>query len=287
MTPALFAFIGTVFGGGVILVAGGLGRFRLSVPMIHASLRSPDGDPSAAAHRDPRHRRVAVAAACSLVALVITRWPMAVPLATLAVLGGAGLSGGPAKATIERIEAVATWTEMLRDTMAGAAGLTQALMSTAPVAPRALRPQMATLAARLQAGIPLVEALAQVAHDIADPAADMVVACLVMAATERAQRLGDLLGALAESTRAEAAMRLRVEASRASARSAVRMITGFSFGLLGVMAVFAHSYMSPYRTTEGQLVLALVGCIYGLGLWLMAVMARPKVFPRLAIGARA
>jgi Flp pilus assembly protein TadB len=210
---------------------------------------------------------------------------MAVPLATLAVLGGAGLSGNPAKAAIERVEAVATWTEMLRDTLAGSAGLTQALVATALIAPKPLRPQLATLAARLQAGVPLATALGQLADDIADPAADTVVACLVMASTERARRLGDLLGALADSTREECAMRMSVEASRASARSAVRMISGFSFGLLGLMAVVARSYLTPYGTAEGQLVLALVGCIYGLGLWLMSVMARPRAVPRLAIAS--
>jgi Flp pilus assembly protein TadB len=102
-----------------------------------------------------------------------------------------------------------------------------------------------------------------------------------MAASERAQRLTDLLGALAESTRDEVAMRLGVEASRASARTAVRMITCFSFGLLALMAVFARSYLAPYGTAEGQLVLAIVGCLYGLGLWMMVIMVRPKPFPRL------
>jgi tellurite resistance protein TehA-like permease len=76
-----------------------------------------------------------------------------------------------------------------------------------------------------------------------------------------------------------------MEEARASARTSVRMITGFSFGLLGLMAVFARSYLSPYRTADGQLVLAVVGCIYGLGLWLMEVMVRPRPFSRLHINA--
>ena len=78
-------------------------------------------------------------------------------------------------------------------------------------------------------------------------------------------------------------MRLGVEASRASSRTAVRMITGFSFGLLALMAVFARSYLSPYRSAGGQLVLGFVGCLYGLGLWLMSIMVRPRTFPRLPI----
>jgi hypothetical protein len=232
-----------------------------------------------------RRRDLLIAGVAGLVSLVITRWPMAVPLAILAVLGSRGLAAGATKSSIDRLEAIAAWTEMLRDTLAGAAGLTQALVATAPIAPRPLRSQVSALAARLNAGVAIVPALAQLADDIDDPAADTVVACLVLAASERAQRLSDLLGALAEATREEVAMRLGVEAARASARTAVRMVTGFSFGLLALMAVFARSYLSPYRSAQGQLVLVLVGCIYGLGLWLMAIMVRPRPFPRLPIAA--
>jgi hypothetical protein len=289
IVPVL-ALIGTLAGSGLLLVSGGLGLSPLSSPR-----RLPArGDAPIAGTSQPwsagmfrRRRDLAVAGAAGLVALVVTRWPVAVPLAMLAVLGSRGVGGSATRSAIDRLDAIAAWTEMLRDTLAGAAGLTQALVATAPISPKALRPQMSALAARLNAGITSVAALAQLADDIDDPAADTVVACLVMAASERAQRLSDLLGALAETTRQEVAMRLGIEASRASARTAVRMIAGFSLGLLGLMAVFARSYLSPYHTTTGQLVLAVVGCLYGGGLWMMAVMVRPRPFPRLPITTKA
>ncbi len=286
MTEPLLAALGTFAGAGLLLVAAGLGLLRLS-----RTTRPPDDseDPltTVTSRTRQRHRRghVALAALCGFVALAITRWPMALPLGVLAVLGSRGVAGGATKTTIERLEAIAAWTEMLRDTLSGAAGLTQALTATAPIAPRPVRPQMAALVARLHAGVPVVPALVQLAEDLDDPAADIVVACLVMAASERAQRLSELLGALASTTREEVSMRLGVEAARASARTSVRMITGFSFGLLGLMALLAHSYLSPYATAEGQLVLGVVGCIYGLGLWLMALMVRPKPFSRLRVNA--
>ena len=160
---------------------------------------------------------------------------MAIPLGALAVLGHRGLGKGPQCHVIERIEAIASWTEMLRDTLAGAAGLTQALIATAPICPRPIREQVSSLANRLSSGSDLTSALRSFADELADPGADVVVATLLMAATERAHRLGDLLGALAESTREEVAMRQAVEASRASARSAVRIVTGFSVGFVGLM----------------------------------------------------
>jgi hypothetical protein len=129
----------------------------------------------------------------------------------------------------------------------------------------------------------VVVALRIFAEELADPAADVVVATLLLAASERAQRLGDLLGALAASTREEVTMREGVEASRSSARSAVRTVTGFSFGFLGLMAVFGRPYLAPYRAFDGQVALAVVGVLFGSGLWLMAVMVRPRPSPRLFV----
>ena len=140
---------------------------------------------------------------------------------------------------------------------------------------------MGGLANRLSNGAALTSALRGFADELGDPASDVVVAALLMAATERAHRLGDLLGALAESTREEVVMRQAVEAARASARSAVRTVTGFSFAFLGLMVLFAHSYLAPYSGAQGQAVLVVVGALFGLGLWLMAVMVRTRPVPRL------
>lgn len=223
------------------------------------------------------------ALAVGVVALVATRWPMALPLGTAATLGMKGLRKGDSRSAVENLEAIATWSEMLRDTLAGASGLSQALIATAAIAPAPIRPAVSSLAGRLTAGVPLEDALRALADEIADPASDMVVAALLMASRERAQKLGDLLGALALSVREEVSMRLRIEASRASSRTAIRMITGFSLALFLLMALFARSYLSPYSTALGQLVLGFIGLLFALGLWMMATMVRPKSLPRLVL----
>ena len=274
MRTGLLIIVASVGGAGLCLVIAGL---RLApADQIARPARSPD-----LAHRRLLHGSIAVTT--GLIAFMVTRWPMAIPLGALAVLGLRGLGGGPAGQVIERIEAIASWTEMLRDTLAGAAGLTQALIATASVCPQAIREQVSALANRLSSGAALTATLRSFADELADPAADVVVATLLMAATERAHRLGDLLGALAESTREEVAMRQAVEASRASARSAVRTVTGFSVGFLVLMVLFARSYLAPYGTPEGQAVLVVVGALFGLGLWLMAVMVRTRPTPRLFV----
>ncbi len=223
------------------------------------------------------------ALAVGLVSLVVTRWPMALVLGTAGTLGLRGLSAKQSRSSIATLEAIAGWSEMLRDTLAGASGLSQALVATAPSAPPEIRPAVAAMAGRINGGLSLEGSLRQLADDIADPAADMLVAALVMASRERAQKLGDLLGALARSVRDEVTMRLRIEASRASSRTAVRMITGFSLALFALMALFARSYLAPYSSAAGQLALGFVGLLFAFGLWLMSLMVRPQLPPRLEL----
>ena len=78
-----------------------------------------------------------------------TGWPVAALLAAAACWGAPALLADPrAQAALTaKVEAVAAWAEMLRDTMAGAAGLEQAIVASAPVVPPSIRREVATLAA--------------------------------------------------------------------------------------------------------------------------------------------
>ena len=216
------------------------------------------------------------------VAMLVTGWPIALPLAGAAIYGLPKLFGRTASATaITRVEAIATWTEMLQGTLTASAGLGQAIIATAPLAPVPIRPATTRLAARMSAGMQPREALLHFADEVADPSADRVVCALLMAVTARAQRLGDLLTALADSTRDEVALRLRIETSRASVRSGVRIVLVFSVTFAVGLALLARSYLSPFGTSRGQMVLAVVGVLYGAGLTLMVSLARPPSPVRL------
>jgi Flp pilus assembly protein TadB len=61
----------------------------------------------------------------------------------------------------------------------------------------------------------------------------------------------------------------------------VRTIVLFSVAFAGTLAVVAHSYLSPFGTPEGQLVLAFVGIFYVVGLLLMVRLVRPPAELRL------
>ncbi|MDA8289142.1 MAG: pilus assembly protein TadB, partial [Actinomycetota bacterium] len=207
-----------------------------------------------------------------------TGWPVGALLAGLAGWGLPGLLAGTKgrAEALARIEAVAGWAEMLRDTMAGAAGLEQAIVATATVAPLAIRAEVATLAVRLE-GERLAPALRGFADEVADPTMDLVVAALVLAAEHQASRLGELLGSLAQAARDQATMRLRVEAGRARSRTSVKVVVGVTAGLALGLAVLNRSYLAPYDSALGQLMLALVGAMFaGAFVWLSR-MTRPSV----------
>jgi Flp pilus assembly protein TadB len=223
-----------------------------------------------------------MACAVGAVATVVTRWPVAFPIGVVAALGLPTLFRQTSGAlSVAKLEAVATWTEMLHSTLAASAGLNQAIMATAPMSPVPIRPATMALAGRLQAGMHSREALIQFADEVADPSTDRVVCALILASSSRAQRLGDLLGALADSTREDVAARLRIETSRASSRSGIRTVIVFSVAFAVALAVLARTYLSPFGSPTGQVILVAIGALYTAGLMLMVRMAKPQAPVRL------
>ncbi|MGQ0575507.1 MAG: type II secretion system F family protein [Pseudonocardia sp.] len=270
--------VAALLGGGV-----GLGLFLVylglrPVDPDDPSRRRPWGIPPRFGLAKPDRRRlfarVGVAVAAGVVAGVLTGWVVGAVLAGLACWALPGILGpdrGRAE-RLNRIEAVATWTEMVRDTLSAAAGLEQAVLATARLAPAAIRPEITELAARIRGGDRLVPALRALAARLADPTADLVVAALVMAAEQRARQLADLLGSLAQAAREQVSMRLRVEAGRARSRTSVRVIVGTTVSFAVGMVVLNRPYMAAYDSPTGQVVLLAVGALFTLGLgWLQRI----------------
>jgi tight adherence protein B len=211
----------------------------------------------------------------------VTRWPVAALLAAVAAIAlPRVLRSTASHASTRRTEAMAVWTELLRDSLTASAGLAGAIVATARVAPEEIKVPVVHLADRIMSGVPMDDALRLFAVAIDDASAEEVICALRLAAASRAQRLVDLLGALADSTRDEVAMRLRVEASRASARSSVRTVIGFSVAFVALLVVVAHSYLAPYGSVTGQLVLVVVGLCDAAGLMLMVRLVRPPSWRR-------
>jgi Flp pilus assembly protein TadB len=272
---ALVALCGLSAGAGLLLLLSGASGTAADSRTV-----------SQARHLDPdRKRRAARAAGAAAVILIVTRWPVAA--AACGVLGwfASDLLGGRAQRDegVARTEAIASWTEMLRDTIAAAHGLEAAISATAPVAPEPIRSEVMTLAVAIERQ-PLPRALQRLASDLAHPIADLVVSALSVAASGSVRELADLLGTLAAAARDEAAMQLRVEAARARMRTAVRVITGCTVATAVGLVALNPDYVDVYSTALGQVTLSLIAICWGMALWWLAKMSEFRTPERFLAG---
>ncbi|RQW82621.1 type II secretion system F family protein, partial [Micromonospora globispora] len=169
--------------------------------------------------------------------------------------------------SLGRIEAIATWAELLRDTLSSAAGLEQAITATAAVTPAPIRAQVQALADGVRSGARLPDALRVFAAELADPTADLVVRALQQAAGYHGGQLTDSLTSLAATAREQASIRMRVATTRATTRTAARVITGTSVVMVAGLIVLNRGFLAPYGTLTGQMVLLLVGAVFAAGFW--------------------
>jgi Flp pilus assembly protein TadB len=260
------------------LVAGVLGALLgFGVLLIIAGARGalPRWQPRAGAGRFDRFNiRLGLAIGAGIAAYALTRWPVAAAAAALLGWSMPTVTGARAKRRreVERIEAIARWAEQLRDTMKAAAGLHEAIGVTARVAPLPIRQEVEALAARLRRQ-PLAHAARQFAADVANPAGDHVAVALVLAADRHGARLSEVLGQVAAATRAEAAMRLRVEAQRARTHNQAQLISGVIGAVVLVYIVLNRGYLAPFGTPVGQAVLGLVCGLWFASLWALVRLA--------------
>lgn len=253
---------GALVGGGLILLVIAIRGFR-SRPAKPGTgradqLRAMPG-------------KIGAAVVVGAITLVVTHWVVGGIGAALLVIGWRGLAGGAAseRGAMARLEALASWTESLRDTIAGAVGLEQAIPASTRAANPAIVGPLQTMVDRLHTRVPLPEALRTFADELNDPGADMVVAALILNARLRGPGLRDLLGALASSAREELDARRRIEGERKATRRSVQIVVGVSLGVMVMLVLFNRSYVAEYGTPIGQVVLAVVAALYGAGfLWL-------------------
>jgi tight adherence protein B len=214
--------------------------------------------------RSPRPRgRVAGALGAGVVVLVLTRWPVAAGGVVALIVAWPYLFGGShaEQAAIGRLEALVVWTESLRDTVAANASLEQAISASTHRAPPLLQPALARLAGQIRVQTPLDAALLDLAADLDDPSADLVIAALVLNVRRRGDRLAQVLSGLAGAAREELDLRRRVNAGRAGLRRAVQIIVVITLAIAAYLTLLGGTYLHPYDSPAGQAALA---CVLGL-----------------------
>jgi len=230
-------------------------------------------------------RRLLLGVVSGLVVLLLTRWVVAGLGIGLLVAFWDRVVGSSAteRRAIGRLEALASWTESLRDTIAGAIGLEQAIPATAANAGAPIRPSLNLLVDRLRIREPLPDALRTFADDLDDPSADIICAALLLNSRLRGPGLRDVLTALAGSAREELDMRRRVEASRRSIRRSAQIVLFIVLGMMGALSIFNRGYVAPFDSVMGQLVLVVVAVLLAAGLLWLRSLATPSKTDRFLI----
>ena len=206
-----------------------------------------------------RRARLLVALVVGILVWAVFSWPVAGLLAAATVIGLPVLlrAGAKEQRRIDRIEAIEEWTRRLSDVLVAGAGLEQAVTTSGATAPEAIQPEVSALGARLAARWPAEQALHAFADDMDDASADLVVSALVLAARRRGPGLSRVLVSVADSVAEDVAARRRVEAERAKPRATAKAVTLITLAVVAIGSLNT-TYVAPYRSALGQIVLAAV-----------------------------
>ena len=218
--------------------------------------------------------------ALGLVGWLITGWILALVIAPIAVIGlPILLSAPPAATQIARLEAMEEWTRSLSGVLTVGIGLEQALVATLRSTPAPIADEVQRLVTRLRARWDTEKALRAFADELDDATGDLIAANLILGARRRGAGLASVLEGLAESVGADVRARRQVEADRAKPRATARWVTVISASVLVVLAL-SGTYVEPYRTPVGQVLLVLLLSAYVATLIWMRRMAAGKPLPR-------
>jgi len=272
---------------GVLLVVAGLQR----VPEVEVVARPPSARMmrlrtmlNATLVEGPgvqrRRAQLAIAVGGGMLAFLVTGLALMVLAIPVAVLGLPKLLGTPASAAdVDRLEALEEWTRNLGGVLAVGVSLEQAITASLRSTPEPIRPQVETLVARLATRWQTDAALRAFANDLDDATGDLVAASLILSAKRRGPGLVHVLEGLAASVAEDVRTRRQIEADRAKPRSTARAVTFITLGVLTLLA-FNRTYMEPYTSPLGQLLLAALLSAYVAALLWMRQMTAGKPTPR-------
>ncbi|WP_163506565.1 type II secretion system F family protein [Fodinicola acaciae] len=234
------------------------------------------------AARPPWGRRASLSVAAGLAVWIFTGWPVALPLAALAVWWWPALAGSTREheQRVARSDAIAMWAGHLVSSVRAVSGLQQALVRSAALAPAAIAPAIRRLATRLEGGQDTREALRKCQDELNDGTGDLVCVALAMAA-RRSEGLADCLDEVRRVARDDAQMRREAYAERAASRTAVRIVLGSSATMVAVICLFFANYLAAYKTFFGQLVIVGIAAGYAACLWWMRRVAEIPEQPRI------
>jgi tight adherence protein B len=275
---------GALIAGAIVAVVGIVGTFGPSRPesQLALGIKRMFGAGMSQSAKQTRLVLIGVALVLLVIGWVYTGIPMVGIALAIGVVAAPWLFGAGRADTraIAKLEAIEVWTRRLADLVRSGAGLHQAIIGSAVEAPAAIAPEITELATELRSEVSTIDALRLFADRLADPTSDEVIAALMLNARERGPRLGDVLDRVSESIADLVTMRREQSSSRTDARISGMILSGLMlFGLVWLLV--NKTYMQPYHTFVGQLVLALCLVAFGGLLVWARQLNMPRPVPRL------
>jgi Flp pilus assembly protein TadB len=223
--------------------------------------------------------QLAIALIAGMAVLLVSGWLLAAAVvagaAFWATAGWHGRQRGMSR-EIERLDALASWIESVRDVLMAGEQPVGAITSTVAACPPMIRPYVRRLALGLARQDP-DHVFRRFADELDDPLADLVATGLSIA-VRRGARTVPVLTALAEQTRQQVDRRRLVEAERAPTRREVQALTTIMGGLvIGLLVLGRSAYLTAYDTATGQIFLA--ASLTGYAALILRVQ-RLAAFPR-------
>jgi hypothetical protein len=265
VTLALLVLCSTLFVVGVALVV---------VPPGDGPAHRPDAD---AVKRVTT--RGAAALALALTVVMTSGWVLpgvVVGVGAFWAIGGWQRRQRGADDEVQRLDALASWIESVRDVLLAGEQPVGAISASVPACPTVIRPAVRRLSVGLGQQDPDL-VVRRFADDLDDPIADLVAAGLSIA-IRRGARTVPVLTALAEQTRHQVERRRLVEAERAPARREVMALTGIMGAMIVGLLVFGRSqYLDAYDEPRGQVFLGAALALYAA---LIVRVQRLAAFPR-------
>lgn len=274
MIPILAALLTVVAGSAIWLLIAGL-----------RPVAAPSNTPRRSHLTRPQRKQlqlIAIGLVIGLLLWILTGYIAAVIAAPiLALLAPQLIPRSTEKSTIARLTAMEEWTRSLVGLLGATASIEQAIIASRSSAPKALKEEIGMLAARLQSGIPIEQALGQFGDDLDDTTGDLLTGSLILGTRRRGSGLARLLEGTAETIADDVAARRQIEADRAKPRANARFITVIAVVVIAVEFLFNPAYVEPYRTGVGQIILIALVALFLAALWWMNIVARDPKGQRL------
>ena len=290
MTAAIGVLLGLMVGAALLLLLAGLTP-HTSSPTSGRPVRSRQRGwaqltrrPAGSAGR----RRDLVWAGLvgvGVVGYVVSGWIVLIVLVPACGIALPWLLSNPNSLAIARTSAIEAWVRSLRSLLLGGSNntLEQVIMASTDSVQEPLTQPVNTLVSRLRARWSIERALAAFADEVNDSTADTIAATLMLAARQRAGGLAVVLEGLADSVEDTVRARRKVEQDTAMPRTAARYITALFAVVVVSMIVFFPSYVEPYRSGIGQVILVCLFVFYVVNLWVIRVATTraddPRIYP--------